>query len=78
MGLELRIAIVSRDSFDFGAATHPGVGGGRHRRRATFELVKCFWEVFVRRFRVLFLSCLCVSVSGVLFSVGVFVCGVTC
>jgi len=22
---------------DFGAATHPGVGGGTHRRRATFE-----------------------------------------
>ena len=23
---------------DFGAATHPGVGGGTHRRRATFDL----------------------------------------
>jgi len=22
---------------DFGAATHPGVGGGAHRRRATFN-----------------------------------------
>jgi len=22
---------------NFGAATHPGVGGGTHRRRATFE-----------------------------------------
>jgi len=22
---------------DFGAATHPGVGGGTHRRRATFD-----------------------------------------
>ena len=22
---------------DFGAATHPGVGGGTHRRRATVE-----------------------------------------
>jgi len=55
---------------DFGAATHPGVGGGTHRRRATFE--RC--SVFVggvrlgccsRRVRV------CVSLSGVLFSVGV-------
>jgi len=24
---------------DFGAATHPGVGGGTHRRRATFDRV---------------------------------------
>ena len=55
---------------DFGAATHPGVGGGTHRRRATFELVKCLWEVFVWGFGV-FLSCVCVSVPGVLFSVGV-------
>jgi len=27
----------SHADFDFGAATHPGVGGGTHRRRATFE-----------------------------------------
>jgi len=26
-----------RDAADFGAATHPDVGGGTHRRRATFE-----------------------------------------
>jgi len=38
------------------------------------SVVKCLWEVFVRGFGVLFLSCACVSVSGVLFSVGVCVC----
>jgi len=32
------------------------------------------WEVFVWGFGVLFLSCACVSVSGVLFSIGVCVC----
>ena len=32
------------------------------------------WEVFVWGFAVSFLSCVCVSVSGVLFSVGVCVC----
>ena len=37
----------------------------------------CLWEVFVWGFGVLFLSCASVSVSGVLFSVGVCV-GVTC
>jgi len=42
------------------------------------SVVKCLWEVFVWRFGVLlFLSCVLVSVSGVLFSVGVYVC-VTC
>jgi len=35
------------------------------------SVVKCLWEVSVWGFRVLFLSCACVSVSGVLFSVGV-------
>ena len=38
------------------------------------SVVKCLWEVFVWVFGVLFLSCECVSVSGVLFSVGVCVC----
>jgi len=37
-------------------------------------LVKCLWEVFVWGFGVLFLSCVCVPASGVLFSVGVCVC----
>jgi len=41
---------------------------------ATFSVVKCLWEVFVWGFGVLFLSCACVSVSGVLFAVGVCVC----
>jgi len=41
------------------------------------SVVKCFWGVFVRGFEVLFLSSVCVSVSGVLFSVGVCVCA-TC
>ena len=38
------------------------------------SVVKCLWEVFVWGFGVLFVSCVCVSVSGVLFSVGVCVC----
>ena len=40
------------------------------------SVVKCLWEVFVWGFGVLFLSCacVCVSLSGVLFSVGVCVC----
>ena len=38
------------------------------------SVVKCLWEVFVWGFGVLFLPCVCVSVSGVLFSVGVCVC----
>ena len=38
------------------------------------SLVTCLWEVFVWGFGVLFLLCACVSVSGVLFSVGVCVC----
>ena len=41
------------------------------------SVVKCLWEVFAWGFGVLLLSCACVSVSGVLFSVGVCVC-VTC
>jgi len=45
---------------DFGAATHPGVGGGTHRRRATFE--RC--SVFVRGVRlgvwgVVLVVCVC-------------------
>ena len=41
--------------------------------------IQCLWGVFVWGFGVLFLSCVCVSVSGVLFSVGVCVCVcVTC
>jgi len=35
------------------------------------SVVKCLWEVFVLGVGVLFLSCVCVSVSAVLFSVGV-------
>ena len=38
---------------------------------APSSVVKCLWEVLVWGFEVLFLSCACVSVSGVLFSVGV-------
>ena len=30
-------AIYPTSHADFGAATHPGVGGGTHRRRATFD-----------------------------------------
>jgi len=41
------------------------------------SVVECLWEVFVWGCGVLFLSCVSVSVSGVLFSVGVYVC-VTC
>jgi len=48
---------------DFGAATHPGVGGGTHSRRATFD--RCsVWGGGVRScgclFVVVFLSCCCV------------------
>jgi len=32
------------------------------------SVVKCLWGVFIWGFGVLFLSCVCVSVSGVLFS----------
>ena len=38
--LRLSIAALAPDPTshaDFGAATHPGVGGGTHRRRGTFE-----------------------------------------
>ena len=35
------------------------------------SVVKCLWGVFVWGFGVLFLSYVCVSVSGMLFSVGV-------
>jgi len=38
------------------------------------SVVKCLWEVFVCGFGVVFFSCVCVAVSGVLFSVGVCVC----
>jgi len=38
------------------------------------SVVRCVWEVFVWGFGVLFLSCVRVSVSGVLFSIGVCVC----
>jgi len=41
------------------------------------SVVKCLWGVFAWGFGALFLSCVCVSVSGVLFSDGVCVC-VTC
>ena len=41
------------------------------------SVVKCLREVFVWGFGVLFLSCACVSMSGVLFSVDLCVC-VTC
>jgi len=50
----------------------------RERRRYfTVRPLKCLWKVFIWGFGVLFLSCACVSVSGVLFSVGMCVC-VTC
>jgi len=48
-----------------------------HTSLFTGVVVKCLWEVFVWGFGVLFLTCACVSVSGVLFSVGVCV-HVTC
>jgi len=38
------------------------------------SVVKCLWEAVVWGVGVLFLSCACVPVSGVLFSVGVCVC----
>jgi len=38
------------------------------------SVAKCLWKVFVWVFGVLFLPCVCVSGSGVLFSVGVCVC----
>jgi len=49
-----------------GAATHPGLGGGTHRRRATFE----HGYVFVRGVRlgvwgVVLVVCVCVGVWGV-------------
>jgi len=42
------------------------------------SVVKCLWEVFVWGFGVLFLSCACVMVWGVLFSVSVCVCVCVC
>jgi len=44
-------------------------GKGRTVVAPPSSVVKCLWEVFVWGFGVLFL--LCVSVSGMLFSVGV-------
>jgi len=44
-------------------------------RSAPSRIVKCLWEVFVCG--VVLVACVCVSVPGVLFSVGVCVC-VTC
>ena len=44
---------------------------GNPRPLCASSVVKCVWEVFVWGFRVLFLSCVCMSVSGVLFAVGV-------
>jgi len=38
------------------------------------SVVKCLWDVFVWVFGVLFLSCACVSVWGVLFSLSLCVC----
>jgi len=38
------------------------------------SVVQCLWGVFVWGVGVLFVSCVCVSVTGVLFSVGVCVC----
>jgi len=38
------------------------------------SVVKCLWEVLVWGFGVVFLSCACVSVSGVLFSLSLCVC----
>jgi len=57
------------------AATHPGVGGGTHRRRATFK--QC--SVFVGGDRLgIWGVVLLVCVSGVSFSVGVCVCVCVC
>jgi len=59
----------------FGVATHPGVGGGTHRRRATFE--RC--SVFVGGVRlgvwgVVLVVCVCVGVGGVVLCRCVCVC----
>ena len=70
----------------------PRLGGGRSARRLrsaqgdrTRDIRKgarrdlySLWEVFVWGFGVVFLSCACVSVSGVLFSVGACVCVCVC
>ena len=61
----------------FGQAVHHLHTQGESVVAPPSSVVKCLWKVFVWGFRVLFLSCACVSVSGVLFSVGVYVC-VTC
>jgi len=56
---------------------NPQPGGGTHRRRATFE--RC--EVFMGGVREGLGCCschVCVSVSGVVFSVGVCVCVCVC
>ena len=42
------------------------------------SVMRCLWVAFVWGCGVLFLSCECVSVSGVLFSVGVCVCVCVC
>jgi len=42
------------------------------------SVVKCLWEVFIWGFGVLFLSCACVSVPGVLFSLSLCVCVCVC
>jgi len=48
---------------DFGAATHPGVGGGTHRRRATFD--RCEVRGVFLRVVVVVLICSCVCVRPV-------------
>ena len=65
----------SRSVCGFFSFSNPGT----HVVAPPSSLVKCLWEVFVWGFWVLFLSCVCVSGPGVLFSVGVCVCVcVTC
>jgi len=62
-------------SWHFGAATHPGVWGDTHRRRATFER----YSVFVGGVRlgvrgVVLVVCVCVGVGGVVLCRCVCVC----
>ena len=58
---------------DFGAATHPGVKGGTHRRRATFEhCYMCVGRVHLGVWSAVLVVCVCVGVGGVI------LCGCVC
>jgi len=60
---------------DFGAATHPGVGGGTHHRRATFERCEVFvGGVGLGGWGVVLVVCVCVDVGGVVLCRRVCVC----